>query len=63
MPHLKCVTLSMDKFISRTGRVQSWMDEPDGRLPVSCTVFNVLDSMEGDDGIEDSMAFRLSCTP
>ena len=33
------------------------MDEPDGRLPVSCTVFNVLDSMEGDDGIEDSWRF------
>jgi len=47
----------MDKYISRTGRVQSWMDEPDGRLPVSCTVFNVLDSMEGDDGIEDSWRF------
>jgi len=47
----------MDKYISRTGRVQSWIDEPDGRLPVSCTVFNVLDSIEGTDGIEDSWRF------
>ena len=36
----------MSDFISRTGRVQNWIDDPDGRLPVSCTVFNVQDSME-----------------
>jgi hypothetical protein len=33
------------------------MDAPDGRLPVSCTVFNVQDSMEGEDGIEASWRF------
>ncbi len=43
--------------IARTGRVQDWIDDPDGRLPVSCTVFVVQDSMEGEDGIEDSWAF------
>ena len=43
--------------ISRTGRVQSWIDNPDGRLPVSCTVYSVSDSMEGFDGIEDSWRF------
>ena len=43
--------------IARTGRVQSWIDEPSGRLPVSCTVFNVADSMEGEDGIEASWRF------
>jgi len=43
--------------IARTGRVQSWMDEADGRLPVSCTVFVVDDSMEGEDGIEASWRF------
>ena len=43
--------------IARTGRVQDWMDSPDGRLAVSCTVFNVEDSMEGDDGIEASWRF------
>ena len=47
----------MSNPISRTGRVQSWIDDPEGRLPVSCTVFNVLDSMEGDDGIEASWRF------
>ena len=47
----------MPELISRTGRVQSWIDDPDGRLPVSCTVFNVLDSIEGTDGIEDSWRF------
>jgi hypothetical protein len=43
--------------IARTGRVQDWMDSPEGRLAVSCTVFNVEDSMEGDDGIEASWRF------
>ena len=44
-------------YISRTGRVQSWIDDPEGRLPVSCTVFNVEDSMEGPEGIEASWRF------
>jgi hypothetical protein len=43
--------------IARTGRVQSWMDDTNGRLPVSCTVFVVEDSMEGEDGIEASWRF------
>lgn len=47
----------MAELIARTGRVQSWIDDPEGRLPVSCTVFNVLDSMEGEDGIEASWRF------
>ena len=47
----------MNELISRTGRVQSWMDEPEGRLPVSCTVFVVEDSMEGPNGIEASWRF------
>ena len=46
------------KLISRTGRVQNWMDNPEGRLPVSCTVFVVEDSMdEGRDSIEKSWRF------
>ena len=44
-------------FISRTGRVQSWLDNPESRLPVSCTVFVVEDSMEGENGIEASWRF------
>ncbi len=43
--------------ISRTGRVQSWLDNPESRLPVSCTVFVVEDSMEGKDGIEASWRY------
>ena len=47
----------MSNLISRTGRVQSWIDDPVGRLPVSCTVFVVDDSMEGPNGIEASWRF------
>jgi len=47
----------MSEFISRTGRVQSWIDDPEGRLPVSCTVFVVDDTMEGPNGIEASWRF------
>ena len=47
----------MANFISRTGRVQTWIDDPAGRLPVSCTVFVVEDSMEGPNGIEASWRF------
>ncbi len=47
----------MSNFISRTGRVQSWIDDPQSRLPVSCTTFVVEDSMEGDNGIEASWRF------
>ena len=43
--------------IARTGRVESWMDNPEGRLPVSCAVIVVDDSMEGSDGIEASWRF------
>jgi hypothetical protein len=48
--------MSTDR-IARTGRVQSWLDNPDSRLPVSCTVFVVQDAMEGPGGIEDSWRF------
>jgi hypothetical protein len=44
-------------LIARTGRVQNWMDDPNSRLPVSCTVFVVEDSMEGPEGIEASWRF------
>ena len=51
------MTRPVSKLISRTGRVQSWVDNPESRLPVSCTVFVVEDSMEGPDGIEASWRF------
>ena len=47
----------MANKIARTGRVQSWIENPTTRLPVSCTIFNVEDSMEGTDGIEASWRF------
>lgn len=47
----------MIERIARTGRVQSWLDNPESRLPVSCTTFNVLDEMEGPNGIEASWRF------
>ena len=43
--------------IARTGRVQNWIDNPESRLPVSCTVFVVEDSMEGPEGLEASWRF------
>lgn len=45
------------ELIARTGRVQSWIDDPTSRLPVSCTVFVVEDEMEGSNGIEASWRF------
>lgn len=45
------------EVIARTGRVQSWIDNPESRLPVSCTVFVVEDEMTGPDGIEASWRF------
>jgi len=47
----------MPEVIARTGRVQSWIDDPTSRLPVSCTVFVVQNEMEGHDGIEASWRF------
>ena len=46
-----------NQVIARTGRVQNWIDDPASRLPVSCTVFVVEDSMEGENGIEASWRF------
>ena len=46
-----------NQVIARTGRVQSWIDDPNSRLPVSCTVIVPDDSMEGPNGIEASWRF------
>ena len=46
-----------NSLIARTGRVQNWIDNPTSRLPVSCTVFVVEDSMEGPNGIEASWRY------
>jgi hypothetical protein len=48
----------MKDWIARTGRVQDWIDNPNKRLPVSCTIINVEDSVsEGRDSIENSWVF------
>ena len=49
--------METNQVIARTGRVQNWIDDPASRLPVSCTVFVVEDSMEGENGIEASWRF------
>jgi hypothetical protein len=47
-----------NNLIARTGRVQNWIDDPTSRLPVSCTVIEVQDSMDyGQDSIEASWRF------
>ena len=47
-----------NNLIARTGRVQGWIDDPTSRLPVSCTVIEVQDSMDhGQDSIEASWRF------
>ena len=52
------MTEDITQLIARTGRVQGWIDDPTSRLPVSCTVINVTDSMdEGRDSIENSWRF------
>ena len=58
-PHLLILSdITVTKeLIARTGRVQSWIDDPTSRLPVSCTVFVVEDTMEGPNGIEASWRF------
>ena len=50
-------TIHEQSVIARTGRVQNWMDNPTNRLPVSCTVFECADSIEGENGIEASWRF------
>ena len=47
-----------NNLIARTGRVQNWIDDPTSRLPVSCTVIEVSDSMDyGENSIEASWRF------
>ena len=45
------------QFIAKTGRVKSWQENPEGRLPVSCTVMSIEDSYDGDGGIGDAITF------
>jgi len=47
----------MPDYVARTGRVQSWLDNPESKLPVSCTVYVCDDSIEGPEGLEASWRF------
>jgi len=47
----------MKEKIAVTGRVQAWLDNPESRLPISCTVYVCEDEMEGPNGIEASWRF------
>ena len=49
--------MTKPSYIARTGRVQDWMDDPEQRYPVSCTVFDVADSCSDPEGIEDALKF------
>ena len=49
--------MTKPSYIARTGRVQDWMDDPEQRYPVSCTVFDVQDSCSDPEGIEDALKF------
>lgn len=49
--------LDPQSWVAVTGRISDWVKNGYGRLPVSCTVFQVVDSMEGESGIEDSWVF------
>ncbi len=48
----------MNPAIAMTGRVESWLDNPTRRYPISCTVFVVEDTMdEHPDGLEGAFTF------
>lgn len=50
----------MSFALARTGRVQNWLDSPEKRLPVSCTVINVQDWCRPE--MEDQIRFLESKT-
>ena len=48
----------MNPAIAMTGRVESWLDNPTRRYPISCTVFVVEHTMdEHPDGLEGAFTF------
>lgn len=54
---IEVTMIEIPKKLAVTGRVKDWLKNPESRLPVSCTVMSVEDSMEGDNGIESSWMF------
>ena len=55
---MKLKEQEQSQALAVTGRVDSWLKNPTRRYPVSCTVMEVLDTMDEDpDGIEGSFLF------
>jgi len=55
---MKLKEQEQSSVLAVTGRVDSWLKNPTRRYPVSCTVMQVLDTMDEDpDGIEGSFLF------
>lgn len=50
-------TIALNPGIAVVGRIESWLNNSESRYPVSCTVFEIEDSMEGPNGIEESWLF------
>lgn len=53
--------LNVPPELAVTGRIKDWLRDPSKRLPDSCRVMVVEDSMEGVNGIEESWAFVSHC--
>lgn len=49
--------LDTDKTLAVVGRIATWLENSESRFPVSCTVLQVEDSMEGENGIEYSWLY------
>lgn len=49
--------MQIPKGLHLTGRIRNFLKNPQGRLPVSCTVFVVEDTYLGKDGIAESLVF------
>lgn len=50
--------LNEHPYIAAVGRIRDWLTDPHSdRYPVSCTIFNVEDSMEGTEGIESAWLY------
>ncbi|MBT9160682.1 MAG: hypothetical protein DDT26_01971 [Dehalococcoidia bacterium] len=46
MHKTQLLSMAQHPSVALTGRIESWLREPEGRLPVSCTVLNVTDVTE-----------------
>ncbi len=55
---MKLKERTLNPAIAMTGRVESWLENPTRRYPVSCTVMKIDDTMdESEDSIEQSFLF------